>query len=283
MEYALEAIGRAVCQSAGYEFGAPAGRGSFKETFSAKDKSGRAVAVKVLRPGCATERNCREIEAMKRCSHPNVAALLELSTIEVDGAKYDYLIEPFMAGGTLDDRIKKALLNRDEVLALGSALIDAVNHIANQNLVHRDIKPANIMFADNHGPPVVGDFGIVRDLGKESLTPSFAVSGPCTPYFAAPEQLNNEKFIIDWRADQFAIATTLSFAHFGFHPYRAHGESDDQSVRRVIAKSGPSGDFVRLTTDAGLPALAIMLAAWPASRYRTPEALAVAWTNQRTS
>jgi serine/threonine protein kinase len=220
---------------------------------------------------------------MKRCSHPNVAALLELSTIAVAGTSYDYLIEPFMAGGSLDNRISKGRLNRDEVLTFGAALIDAVGHIAAHNLVHRDIKPANIMFAEDHGAPVLGDFGIVRDLGKESLTPSFFASGPCTPYFAAPEQLNNEKFLIDWRTDQFAIATTLAYAHFGFHPYRGVGERDDQSVFKVASRKGPSEEFFRMAAEARLPALLTMLAPWPVGRYRTHPALTTAWASQRES
>jgi serine/threonine protein kinase len=104
------------------------------------------LAVKVLKPDCSTERSAREVEAMKRCDHPNIIALEELSEFEHGGTKYVYLVEAFMGGGTLDDRLKSRLLNRDEVLALGDELIKAVVHIAEKDLVHRDFKPANIMY-----------------------------------------------------------------------------------------------------------------------------------------
>jgi serine/threonine protein kinase len=279
--YALEPIGKAICDAAGYTFGTAVGSGAFKETFSATDGDGRSLAIKVLRPGCSNERSDREIEAMKRCSHPNVAALVELSTIEVDGSRYTFLIEDFMAGGTLDDRIKNGPIDRLQVLGIGECLIHAIEHIAARDLVHRDIKPANIMFANDHSDAVVGDFGIVRDLTKESLTQSYLALGPCTPYFAAPEQLNNDKALIDWRTDQFAVATTLCVAHFGFHPYRAEEDQDDQAVHRVVARSGPSEKFVATAHAQGLPVLATMLAPWPVQRYRTPSLLRSAWTAQR--
>ena len=101
---------------------------------------------------------------MKRCSHPNIIALLELAEFEHAGLKYGYLVERFMEGGTLDERLLKSLLNRKEVLSLGDELILAVGHIAENDLVHRDLKPANIMYPAAGSEAVVGDFGIVRDL-----------------------------------------------------------------------------------------------------------------------
>lgn len=279
--YEFEAVGRAICDEGGYLFGSRVGCGAFKETFSATRADGRVLAIKVLKPGCSNERSNREIEAMKRCSHPNIAALLDLSTIEFEGTSYTFLIEPFMAGGTLEDRLKNGRIDREQVLEIGEALIMAVGHIAAQDLVHRDIKPANIMFENERSPAVVGDFGIVRDLAKESLTATYFASGPCTPYFAAPEQLNNEKFLIDWRTDQFAVATTLAVAYFGFHPYRPAQGQDDQAVTRVIVRSGVPDAFVHEAHRSGLPALATMLAPWPVQRYRTPSLLLSAWVAQR--
>ena len=168
---------------------------------------------------------------MKQYCHPNVAALLELSTIDEGGIQYTFLMEAFRSGGTLDDRLKNSRINhREQLLGIGDVLIQAVEHIAFRGLVHRDIKPANIMFENQDSPAILGDFGIVRDLTGRTLTYTYLASGPCTPYFAAPEQLNNEKALIDWRTDQFALGTTLTVPHFGFHPYRAVGDEDGQSI-----------------------------------------------------
>jgi serine/threonine protein kinase len=173
------------------------------------------------------------------------------------------------------------LISRSELLKIGDALISAVDHIAARDLVHRDFKPANIMFAATKGDAVIGDFGIVRDLRKDSLTQSYLSSGPGTPFFAAPEQLTNDKAMIDWRTDQFALGVTLAISHFGFHPYRRNGENDSETVSRVASRSGPSPSFVETATRAELPALIKMLAPWPVERFRTPPLLLEAWRAQR--
>jgi serine/threonine protein kinase len=279
--YALEPVAKAICDALGYTFGDGIGSGSFKETFSATQPDGVRVALKVLKPGCSTERSDREVEAMKRCAHPNIASLVELAQIEIAGIRHPYIVEKFMGGGTLEDRLRTRLIRRGELLKIGESLIGAVGHIAAQDLVHRDFKPANIMFADTEGEAVIGDFGIVRDLKRESITKTYFPSGPGTPYFAAPEQLTNDKALIDWRTDQFALATTLAIAHFGVHPYRWDGEDENQAIARVANRSGPSPTFVQLATHAELPALIKMLAPWPVERFRTPTMLLEAWRDQR--
>lgn len=278
--YLLEPVAKAICSASGFTFGGGIGTGSFKETFVATRPDGTKVALKVLKPGCSTERSEREVDAMKRCAHPNVIALLDLAEIFHDGTRFVYLVEGYMGGGTLEDRLRAGLMDRAQVLRLGEALIRAESHIADLELVHRDYKPANILFANSMGEAVVGDFGIVRDLKKESLTQTYMVPGPGTPFFAAPEQLNNEKSLIDWRTDQFAIGVTLAIAHFGVHPYRYEGENDGQAIARVAGRSAPSPVFLQSIAKARLPALSKMVAPWPVERFRTPSELLGAWQQQ---
>jgi serine/threonine protein kinase len=279
----MESVARAICAGLGYSFGGGIGQGAFKETYLVTKADGTKLAVKVLRPGCSTDRSGREVDAMKKCEHPNIIALLELAEFEHIGTKYGYIVEKFMEGGTLDDRLKKSLLSRDETLDLGDELIRAVAHIADNELVHRDLKPPNIMYPAAGAEAMVGDFGIVRDLSKTSITPSYFMSGPGTPFFASPEQLNNEKTLIDWRSDQFSLGVTLAMAHFGFHPYREDGEDDNQAITRVAARRGPSAKFSQAVTSAKLPVLVRMVAPWPAERVRTPGELLDDWRTQKAS
>ncbi len=279
--YEMESAAEAICVALGYAFHGGIGAGTFKETFLTKKADGTSIALKVLRPGCSSERSAREVEAMKRCSHPNIVTLLDLAQLEHQGTTFVYLLESYMAGGTLEDRLTKALLDREETFALGDQLIRAVAHIADNDLVHRDFKPANIMYPAIDAEAMVGDFGIVRDLTKSSITKTYFVSGPGTPFFAAPEQLNNEKTLIDWRTDQFAIGVTLAIAHFGTHPYRADGDSDDTAISRVASRDGPSERFLKLVTSSKLPVLARMVAPWPAERLRSPAGLLEEWRGQR--
>jgi serine/threonine protein kinase len=280
--YVLESVAQAICAASGFKYGGGFNHGSFKETFLATKKEGDKLALKVLRPGCPTERSEREVDAMKRCAHPNIVALIELAEFEHAGTKYTYLLEKFMEGGTLDDRLRSGLLDRTNVLALGNELIRALVHIAAKDLVHRDFKPANILYAAPDGEALVCDFGIVRDLSKESLTKTFLLAGPGTPFFAAPEQLNNDKYLIDWRTDQFAVGVTLAFAHFGYHPYQANGESPEQAVLNVNSHNGPSERFVKAARASKMPALEKMVAPWPVTRFRQPDDLLEQWRKQGT-
>lgn len=280
-ELTLEAVARAICENAGFEFHSGIAEGSFKETYLIRKVDGSPLALKVLKPGASPERSGREVDAMQRCSHPNIASLVVLADFDHAGQTYTYLVEEFMDGGTLDERLTSGLLGRDAVLALGEVLSSAIAHIAEKALVHRDLKPANIMFRKQGDQPVIVDFGIVRDLRKTSLTNTYLGMGPGTPFFAPPEQLNNEKYLIDWRADQFALGVVLSIAHLGFHPYAEAGDDPGRTVARVAARVGPSARFFDATEAVRLPVLRPMVSNWPVQRIRTPKALLDAWSKQR--
>ena len=211
------------------------------------------------------------------CTHPNIARLISVDTDVVGDAKFVTVSEEFLSGGTL---ASKSQISRAAYLDIGSQLIDAVGHIASLRLVHRDIKPDNIIFREDGTTPVITDFGVVRDLTDSSLTPSWMPRGPGTPFFASPEQLNNEKMLIDWRSDQFALGVSLLFAAFSDHPYRSDGCSDADVVGRVSSRQGPAPLFAERVRNEALPVALKMISAWPVDRYRKPELLAAAWRQQ---
>lgn len=280
-DFRLESVARAICKDGGFDYGCGIAEGSFKETYRIGKPDGTRLALKVLKPGSSPERSEREVDAMRRCTHPNIAKLLVLAAFEHEGQKYTFLVEEFMEGGTLDQQLSAGSLGRDAVLSLGAVLIETIGHIAANDLVHRDLKPANIMFRQTGGEPIVVDFGIVRDLRKSSLTASYIGMGPGTPYFAPPEQLNNEKMLIDWRADQFALGVVLALAHIGFHPYAEAADDPGQTIARVAARVGPTARFSDAIKVADLPVLGRMVLKWPVERVRTPEELLAVWKKQK--
>ena len=167
MSAALDDVARVVCNSRGLTFGEKIGEGAFKKTYLVWTLEGEPWALKVVREECSVERTAREVDAMKKCSHPSIARLLDVSSVLCDGREYTFMLEEYMAGGTLAERIQDNLLSPDEAWAIGLQLIGAIEHIASRELVHRDLKPANIMFRRVWSDPVVVDFGLVRDLSAE--------------------------------------------------------------------------------------------------------------------
>ncbi len=215
-------VAEAIANRQGYSFVRYVACGAFKETYEIQAKNGKKIALKVMNPAkCDLCRNEREIDSMKRCDHSGIARLFE-SGEEAQGnagQSFFFSTEEFFDGGSLGDRLTAGLLSIDNAIKYGSQLAKALEHLAHLDLVHRDIKPDNIMFRQSAHDPILVDFGLVRDLSKTSLTHSWLPNGPCTPLYAAPEQLNNDKAMIDWRTDQFALAVVLAYCMSGKHPY----------------------------------------------------------------
>ena len=136
------------------------------------------------------------------------------------------------------------------------------------------------MFRADGATPVLVDFALVRNLGHALLTPTWLVQGPGTPYFASPEQLNNDKSMIDWRADQFSLAISVAMARFGIHPFAVAGDDLAATVGRVAARAGPTASFDVQAAAEGLGPLVRMVQPWPVQRFRVPNDLAGAWRNQ---
>jgi serine/threonine protein kinase len=277
-ENVLEQVARRICEKRGMQFVKQVGEGTFKQTFHVVNRSDTPLALKIYKAAITSARSQREVNAMRRCNHKNIARLLSLETLRNGGQQYIAITEEFLAGGTMTSR---GQLTISQCLAIGQQLVDAVAHIARLNLVHRDIKPDNIMFRQDGVTPVLTDFGVVRDLSDSSMTPTWAPRGPGTPFFSAPEQLNNQKNLIDWRTDQFALGIVMAYSVFSEHPYRVPGKSDRDLVDSVASRQLPADWFKDRAFSSGLISLPRMIAPWPIDRYRKPEQLQRAWGEQK--
>lgn len=127
-----------------------------------------------------------------------------------------------------------------KIIDLLKKLIDALSLLWSNDIVHRDLKPDNILFLEDFQPRII-DLGIARFLNMSSLTKTFALRGPCTPIYAAPEQLRNEKNIIDVRTDLFAIGIILLELIHGYHPFHPDKILNDYSITENIL----SGTYVK--------------------------------------
>lgn len=271
---ALRSVAEKICEQRGLQMQEKVGEGAFKETFRVTDESGGDLALKVFRPDQSSARTEREIDAMQRCDHQNIAKLMVVAETVVETKRHTFIIEEYLSGGTFASRVESLgpPPNR-ELLDVALQLADAIGHIAGHDLVHRDIKPANILFRGEGAAPVVVDFGIVRDLGRSPLTQSWVLRGPGTPLFAAPEQLNNDRELIDWRTDQFSLGLTLFISRWKMHPFDRGNLRPDEVVNAVAEREEPAPAAVELAQEEGLEALAKMISPWPVKRYRRPEDL----------
>ena len=127
------------------------------------------------------------------------------------------IVEDFIEGKVLRDALAQ-FRTPDEIFKLLNSLIDGLSIIWDKNIVHRDLKPENIIIRPN-GMPCIIDLGIARFLDLESLTKTISPMGPCTPIYATPEQLTNNKNIIDPRTDFFNLGIIALELYLGVHPF----------------------------------------------------------------
>jgi serine/threonine protein kinase len=257
----------------------PVGEGTFKRTFHARAGDGTSLALKIYKPVDSTIAKyvSRELEALSTCAHRSIVKVRECSLYEHQGTEFLYTLEDYCSGGTLTERLAAGPLPLSEAIALGSELIPALAHLRGKGLVHRDIKPDNIMFRTRANGAVLVDLGLVRVIDAASITGTWLPQGPGTPLFASPEQLSNEKDLIDWRSDQFSLGVSVAISVLGRHPFAEAGDSDTTVVARVAEKSPLPQGTVSDLASIRLGPVVRMLSPYPVQRFRTPDHLLESW------
>lgn len=127
------------------------------------------------------------------------------------------IVEDYIEGTPLREAMK-SFTSVEQIFELLHFLTQGLSIIWERNIVHRDLKPENIIIRKN-GIPCIIDLGIARFLDLEALTKTIAPMGPCTPIYAAPEQLTNNKNIIDHRTDFFGLGIICLELFLGVHPF----------------------------------------------------------------
>ncbi|HWD75325.1 MAG TPA: serine/threonine-protein kinase [Solirubrobacteraceae bacterium] len=210
------------------------GAGAFGTVWMARDERlERDVAVKILpRERIVGGRFEREARAAARLSHPAIVTLYE-AAVDDDGA---YLVSELVNGSTLDGLLEEGLLSDRDIVTVGIALCDALEHAHAQGVVHRDVKPSNVLVPD--APPSAAqvakltDFGVARVVGGESLTSTGDVIG--TLAYMAPEQA--EGLEAGSPADLYSLALVIYEALSGLNPI---AQTATQRSRRLGAHLPP--------------------------------------------
>lgn len=193
-----------------------------KKVFLVEQINKERVIVKVVEHG--DERILREIEIVTQNNLSNVPKIIEAKDFsDTNGNNYIYILEQYIEGQTLQERLEIGKLSLNEGLNLLRTLLEISVILEDIKIVHRDIKPSNII-CSNDGEYYLIDFGIARQLDKSSLTMTRAKIGPHTPGYGAPELFQYVKKNIDIRADLFSIGVVLFESLTGEHPFLSGDE-----------------------------------------------------------
>ena len=176
------------------------------------------------------ERVIREIEIITKYNISNVPRMYENGYVEINQNKYLYIIEEFIEGESLFERLlERKRLSLKESYTLLETLLEIEVELEENKVIHRDIKPDNILIS-NDGKFYLIDFGIARALEMQSLTYTEVKVGPHTPGYAAPELFQYDKGKIGTSSDLFSIGVVIYECLFGKNPFVSGVEKQVQEI-----------------------------------------------------
>lgn len=268
------------------------GKGGLGKVFKAMHRTmNRVVALKVLAPQLIKTEKARdlfqrEIVAVSRLIHPNIATAFDANT----AGERCYLVMEYVNGPDLERMVRRQGPVRPPVACeiIRQAAL-GMQYAFEMGMLHRDIKPANILL--QHGREQTGehwtvklvDFGLARvqAVGAAApvglgtiLTRENTVMG--TPDYLSPEQ-SRDLHQVDIRSDLYSLGCTFYFLMTGRTPFPGgtplekmirHASEDPAAVESLCPGIAPEiAQVVRR-----------LMSKRPEDRFQTPADLARALT-----
>jgi serine/threonine protein kinase len=203
------------------------------------------VAIKLIKPeflnkGWAVHRFLTEARHMFRMSHGSIIRVLDVS----DRAEGPYFVMPFMAGGSLADKIKPGEpLQPETILPVARAVAEALQHAHTRGITHRDLKPSNILL-DSDGSAHLADFGLLRTFLNDTIIDAGQPQMEGTVPYMSPAVAAGKAE--DTRCDIYAFGCLLYEMLTGQPPYQ--GPTVDAVLKQI--QDGPPPPIRQLNPHA---------------------------------
>ncbi|MZE76444.1 protein kinase, partial [Streptomyces sp. SID5475] len=205
------------------------GAGGMGRVYLGRSAGGRTVAVKVVHPHFAADRQFRErfrreVESARRVGGSWTAPVLDADP----EAAVPWVATGYVAGPALSEAVAAVgPLPEHTVRVLGAGLAEALAAVHGLGLVHRDVKPSNVLLTMD-GPRLI-DFGIARATdATASLTASGVFIG--SPGYMSPEQILGRE--VTGASDVFSLGAVLAYAARGSDPFP--GDSSASLLYKVV-------------------------------------------------
>ena len=202
----------------------PLGAGAMGEVWVGDSIREGEVAVKFLAEAVrhdpsAVQRFEREWKMASSIDSPHVVRMIARGEMP-DGLPY--IVMELLKGESLEERLDRyGTLDPEPAMAVFRQVASALDRAHVQGIVHRDIKPENILLCGPDSRVKILDFGLAKPLSREgfSLTKTGVLMG--TPFYMAPEQINQGGRDFDGRADDWALAAVAYRTLLGVQPFDA--------------------------------------------------------------
>lgn len=195
------------------------------------------AAVKVLEGGLnrypqAEARFIREAEILFQLEHPNIVKVRNVRT----DTEPPYLEMEFVAGESLEERLRRGSIPYEQAVPLLQQCADAVAYLHSKGIRHRDIKPANLLVMRDGRLKLV-DFGLAVEADTTRITQqgmTFGTVAYAPPEWIAPDTLDPEKW------DAYAMGVVFHEILTGkvAFPTTSAGTARQQAVQMILAKQG---------------------------------------------
>jgi hypothetical protein len=258
---------------AGYRVIGPIAEGGMSVVFLAEHVSGgQHAALKVLREELADnddfrKRFLRESRYAASLDHPHV--------VDVHGSGEArgvlYIVMEYVEGTDLYELLGAGPLSPAAALPLlgqVAAGLDAAHAIG---LLHRDVKPGNVLIDDTGAEPrcVLTDFGLSKDVARDSVALTAAGDFVGTLAYTAPEQILGKD--TDAGVDIYSLGCLLYECLVGETPFAG---SDVEIMQAHIETAPPRPSKQRRGLPPALDrVIAKALAKNPADRHATCQEL----------
>jgi eukaryotic-like serine/threonine-protein kinase len=197
------------------------GDGGMGSVYRAVDTSGREVALKILHPHLAEDKELfarfrREAETCAALAHPHIVQIFHF-----EAGLPPFLVMELIEGASIARLVQNhGPIAADRAAGIGRHIASALSAAHGAGIVHRDVTPANVVVRSTPAGDVAKlvDFGIaklVEGIGVQKLTASGVIVG--TPNYMAPEQIRGRN--VDARTDVYGLGATLYYAVSGVRPF----------------------------------------------------------------
>ncbi len=206
------------------------GLGTTGQVYLAYAPDGRPVALKIPRaevhkdPALA-ERFAREVRLSLGLSHPHLVK-------GVAGRPYGkeaFLALEYFEEGSLEDRLQKGPLPREEAIRYLGQLAQALLYLHRLGIVHQDVKPANIFL--RKGVAKLGDFGVAKT--REEHTHGERAG---SPFYMAPELFRGQE--ASPASDVYSFGVLAYELLAGRRPFR--GDSYEELLAAHLTQPPPA-------------------------------------------
>ena len=248
------------------------GQGGMGVVYRARQQGlDREVAIKLLSAGTLASEEFvanfrREARHAAQLQHPNIVVVHEMG-------EHAGLV--FYAMQLVRGRSLSQLLAADETLSPHEAarllrtIAEAVDYAHRLGVLHLDLKPGNLLI-DEHGVPLVADFGLARRIEQAIGLDNDNISG--TPSYMAPEQAQVHGPPLSPATDVWGLGAILYELLTGTPPFEA---GDPESTLRQLADGDVRRPSELKPVPADIEAICLKcLARDPQQRYPTARALA---------